>query len=172
MAIYTYAAGIPPYQTFLFGVPAYIVAYTIMNLLNFEVLHHSHIPLSYGSFERALISPAQHQLHHDRQAPSRNYGSFLSVWDRMFGSFAHSVPRGSFELGLPYEEQHECMTLPELYVRPFFRAARLVWHALGPRSNSAEPVRVAANSNVALSGDKMPADTKGLAPNHNRTVAA
>jgi sterol desaturase/sphingolipid hydroxylase (fatty acid hydroxylase superfamily) len=172
LAVYTYAAGIPPYQTLLFGVPAYIVAYTIMNLLNFEVLHHSHIPLSYGRFERALISPAQHQLHHDRHGPSRNYGSFLSIWDRLFGSFAHSVPRGSFELGLPYEEQRECMTLPELYVRPFFRAARLVWNALGPRSQSAGPIRAAANCNVAPSGDKMPADVQGLAADHKMTVAA
>ena len=172
LATYTYAAGIPPYQTLLFGVPAYIVAYTILNLLNFEILHHSHIPLSYGPLERALISPAQHQLHHDRQAPSRNYGSFLSVWDRLFGSFAHSVPRNSFELGLPYEEQRECRTVPELYVRPFLRAARLVWHALGRRSQSAEPMHMAANSNVAPLGGKALVDPSDVPSDHKMTVAA
>ncbi len=172
LAIYTYAAGIPPYQNLLFGAPAYVVAYTIMNVLNFEALHHSHIPLSYGWFERALISPAQHHLHHDRQAPSRNYGSFLSIWDRLFGSFAHSVPRSSFELGLPYNEQRECRTVPELYLRPFLRAARLISCAVKRTVPSAEPLNTAANSNHALPGAKMIAGPRDLSADADRELTA
>ena len=130
VAVYTYGFGLTPEQGTLFGVPAYVAAYTLANVANFEVLHHSHIPLSYGLFERVLISPAQHHLHHDRQGPSRNFGSFLAIWDRLFGSFAHSVPPSSFELGLPYEEQRHYMTIPEMYFRPFIGATLWTWEAI------------------------------------------
>ena len=52
-------------------------------------LRHSHVWLSFGPWlERIFISPAQHQIHHSN-APrhfDRNMGSFLSVWDGLFGT--------------------------------------------------------------------------------------
>ncbi|QUS35280.1 sterol desaturase family protein [Falsirhodobacter algicola] len=50
-------------------------------------LRHSHVRLSYGRWlEHVLVSPAQHQIHHDRRYLNSNFGSCLSVWDWMFGS--------------------------------------------------------------------------------------
>ena len=39
------------------------------------------------------MSPAQHQLHHSeaKRHFDRNFGVALSLWDRIFGSFHHSV---------------------------------------------------------------------------------
>lgn len=51
-------------------------------------LRHSRVWLSFGRFERWLISPAQHQIHHSA-APEhrdRNFGTCLALWDRLFSS--------------------------------------------------------------------------------------
>ncbi len=52
-------------------------------------LRHSHIWWSWGErMERWFISPAQHQLHHQRDERSQrvNYGTALAIWDRAAGS--------------------------------------------------------------------------------------
>lgn len=52
-------------------------------------LRHSHIPLSFGPFERWFISPVQHQIHHS-SAPAhvdRNFGTCLAIWDKLGGSW-------------------------------------------------------------------------------------
>ncbi|WP_300425384.1 sterol desaturase family protein [uncultured Thalassolituus sp.] len=52
-------------------------------------LRHSHIPLSFGPFERWFISPVQHQIHHS-SAPAhvdKNFGTCLAIWDKLGGSW-------------------------------------------------------------------------------------
>ncbi|WP_052480885.1 sterol desaturase family protein [Gilvimarinus agarilyticus] len=51
-------------------------------------LRHSHVWLSFGPLERWFISPAGHQLHHSRLPAHRdkNFGTCLSLWDRLAGS--------------------------------------------------------------------------------------
>ena len=59
-------------------------------------LRHTHIWLSYGRIaERFLISPAQHQIHHGTafEDYDTNYGSFLAIWDWMFGSLRIAAGR-------------------------------------------------------------------------------
>ncbi len=48
-------------------------------------LRHSPIRLTYGRFERWIISPLQHQIHHSTNPDhyDKNFGSILSVWDRL-----------------------------------------------------------------------------------------
>jgi len=50
-------------------------------------LRHSNIPLKYGKLEKWLISPAQHQQHHGIGTMNTNFGSFLAIWDRLWGSW-------------------------------------------------------------------------------------
>jgi sterol desaturase/sphingolipid hydroxylase (fatty acid hydroxylase superfamily) len=50
-------------------------------------LRHSQIPLSYGLLEKIFISPAMHQAHHGVTTMNNNYGSVLSIWDRLMGSW-------------------------------------------------------------------------------------
>lgn len=56
-------------------------------------LRHSQIPLHYGPFEKLFISPSMHQAHHGLSTMNKNYGSVLSIWDRMFGSFRNGKKR-------------------------------------------------------------------------------
>ena len=49
-------------------------------------LRHSHIPLGFGHFERWIISPRQHQLHHSVDHGHCNLGVCLAAWDRIAGT--------------------------------------------------------------------------------------
>ena len=62
-------------------------------------LRHSHIWLTFGRFERWLVSPAQHQLHHSREHGHCNLGSALAVWDRLAGTStpAHELARREWQ---------------------------------------------------------------------------
>ena len=77
-----------------------------MNALGFVMtlagsnLRHSHIPLHFGVAESLLISPAQHQLHHSVDHNHPNLGSFLSWWDRLFGSWMAGKEASDLRFGL------------------------------------------------------------------------
>lgn len=63
-------------------------------------LRHSHIPLSFGFLEKWFISPAQHQLHHSKEHIDINFGTYLAVWDRLFGSWIQGSPHQKLSFGL------------------------------------------------------------------------
>lgn len=73
----------------------------IFNLVGAN-LRHSHIPLGFGPFERFLISPIQHQIHHSKQVKhyDKNFGVSLAVWDWLFGSLVFSKEVGNLKFGL------------------------------------------------------------------------
>ena len=83
--IYFFGAGIGVFE--ILGVNALVFVFMVFG----SNLRHSHIPLSYGEkFEHWFISPVQHQLHHSKQYTHRNFGSYLAVWDRWFGTLTLS----------------------------------------------------------------------------------
>ena len=65
-------------------------------------LRHSHIPLSFGIFERWFISPAQHQLHHSKaqEHHDKNFGTCLALWDKLFHSWLPGSPLQKLRFGL------------------------------------------------------------------------
>ena len=63
-------------------------------------LRHSHVWLSYGYFERWFISPVQHQLHHSIDYEHPNFGTYLSVWDRVFGTLQYSGKKRHLKFGV------------------------------------------------------------------------
>ena len=78
----------------LLGVPA------IGFLLNMAIgnFRHSQFWIRYPVWlERWFVSPAQHQVHHSAEPKhyNCNFGTWLSVWDRMFGTlqFAEERPK-------------------------------------------------------------------------------
>jgi len=81
----------------LFGKSAQQVTLLGVNALTFSCslalsnLRHSHVFVGWGVVERLLISPAQHQLHHSKDHVDVNFGTWLSVWDQLFGSFVSST---------------------------------------------------------------------------------
>lgn len=108
------------------GGTAFIVY--LWRLLGYN-LRHSHIWISYGPFwNRYLMSPAHHQLHHSRDPRHHdcNFGHIFTFWDRLFGTLYQPVEGETFELGIEREENAKLNSLSALYIRPLRRAAALV----------------------------------------------
>ncbi len=75
-------------------------------------LRHSHIKLGYPKFlEGYFISPYQHQIHHSTKHGNKNFGGYLSIWDRMFGSLKYSKDVKNIKFGLKSKEFDTVFTL-------------------------------------------------------------
>jgi sterol desaturase/sphingolipid hydroxylase (fatty acid hydroxylase superfamily) len=86
--------------------------------------HHSNIsiPPALDRLARLIIpSPIMHRLHHStiRSEHDSNYGSMLSLWDRLFGSFLIRENLDSLCLGLDHESDTKKQQLFALLLRPF-----------------------------------------------------
>ncbi len=69
----------------------------------FQFFVHTRVISTMGPLEWLLATPSHHRVHHGREESQidRNYGGFLIVWDRLFGTFApeteepkYGVPEG------------------------------------------------------------------------------
>lgn len=79
----------------------------LYNLLSFPIIlmHHSNIALPTrldGLLAVLIPSPNVHRLHHSVQSAesNTNFGSMLSVWDRLFGSLIWRANLQSLRLGV------------------------------------------------------------------------
>ncbi len=86
--------------------------------------HHSNvsIPSSADRLLRAVIpSPLMHRIHHSviRSEHDSNYGSMLSFWDRLFGSFIVKPDIRHMAIGLRGESSPVQQRIGALLVRPF-----------------------------------------------------
>lgn len=98
-------------------------------------LRHSHVWLHYPAWlARFLLSPAQHQIHHSRDAKhvNRNMGFVFSFWDRMANTLYVPAERETLELGLGGGEDDEYRTVTACYLLPFRKAAAVVFRGLRP----------------------------------------
>lgn len=131
-----YAFALPLVDLTIAGIDVYY----LLNALSFHHLRHSHIPLSYGRLERWLLSPAQHQIHHsaERQHWDRNFGLFLSCWDRLFGTIVYAKPGETFRLGLA-EGGRDYDSVLKLWVTPLRRVACWTVEALRLRGRGRSP---------------------------------
>jgi sterol desaturase/sphingolipid hydroxylase (fatty acid hydroxylase superfamily) len=78
------------------------------------------VPFSYFAFiEKWLMSPKQHQIHHSRKHFDKNYGGFVSIWDRMFGSLQLSNEVPILKFGLRKNQMGDYTSLKSLIFRPF-----------------------------------------------------
>jgi sterol desaturase/sphingolipid hydroxylase (fatty acid hydroxylase superfamily) len=139
--VYNYAIGQ--------RVDTYTIAATnvIMVTFFFLIAHLQHsqfwIPLT-GLPGRILLSPAHHQIHHSADPAhfNRNLGSFLAIFDWMFGTLhvpSRESPRLKFGAGEIGEDPH---SVTSLLIDPVFNSMK----ALGlrppsPRETPAEPSR-------------------------------
>lgn len=86
-------------------------------------LRHSPLWLSFGPFwERWLISPAMHQIHHSDEVRhyDKNFGGALAIWDRMFGTIAPAYNDKVTKYGIG-EESAQFHSLYGIYLRPILR---------------------------------------------------
>lgn len=93
-------------------------------------LRHSHIWLPFGpKAEHVFMSPAQHQIHHSEQVRhyDKNFGSFFSLWDWLFGSLYVLNGKENLTFGLgSKKEEEELNSVWKLYIRPFQNAFRIL----------------------------------------------
>jgi sterol desaturase/sphingolipid hydroxylase (fatty acid hydroxylase superfamily) len=88
------------------------------------LFHHSNLRLSNRAdrwLRWLIVTPWMHYVHHSRWQPETdsNYTSFLSVWDRLFGSFRLREKPAEISLGLDHYEEREWRQLPGMLLAPF-----------------------------------------------------
>lgn len=106
----------------LFGLPLWIVVlYVTISAANAQ-LEHANIRVP-DALDRALrvllVTPNMHKLHHSRvQAETdSNYSNILSVWDRMFGTYAGRPDFARLRYGL--DDFEDGLTFVGLLRMPF-----------------------------------------------------
>jgi sterol desaturase/sphingolipid hydroxylase (fatty acid hydroxylase superfamily) len=80
---------------------------------------HSHTRLNLGPLRHVVADNHFHRIHHsvERQHWNRNFGSFTSVWDTLFGTAY--FPRRDEWPDTGIDEHDEAKTLREFLFRPF-----------------------------------------------------
>ncbi|WP_287127936.1 sterol desaturase family protein [Candidatus Cyanaurora vandensis] len=78
------------------GVPAGETAGYYLTYLAFSKVRNvwNHLPfyVSFGWWDQIFVSPAVHHVHHGETHYDVNFGSLLTVWDRMFGTYEAPPP--------------------------------------------------------------------------------
>ena len=79
--IYFFGAMIGIYE--VLGTNIFLYIFSLLG----SNLRHSHIKITYPQIvENIFISPFQHQLHHSRKYYNKNFGGYLAIWDKIFGT--------------------------------------------------------------------------------------
>jgi Fe(3+) dicitrate transport protein len=103
-------------------------------------LRHSHVWIRFGVLERFVLSPAQHQMHHARDARGHaNFGTWLAVWDRWLGTWRPAPREAVLAFGVD-APNHRPDSVLSMLVAPFVAAIR----GLLPRRASARWSTIAA----------------------------
>lgn len=88
-------------------------AFIVIANLTIANFHHAHIWISFGPvFERFIISPAQHQVHHSTNPNhfNKNFGQTLAIWDWLFGTLYVTKAHEDITLGLDGKADAPLMT--------------------------------------------------------------
>lgn len=83
---------------------------------------HYHLPVSFGIFDRVLVSPAYHMAHHVNHPDfyNKNFGHIFSFWDRLFGTDVPPITdTNGLVLGLSPEEECRYDSVIKLHLAPF-----------------------------------------------------
>ena len=112
--IYAFGAGLGVVN--ILGVNVFIACTHILG----DNLRHSPIRLRYpASFERWMISPAQHQFHHCISGNQFNFGGVLAVWDRLFNSLRISQANECYNFGLKQNQSSQSYrSISDLLFKP------------------------------------------------------
>jgi len=89
---------------------------------------HYHLPVSFGIFDRVLVSPAYHMAHHVNHPDfyDKNFGHIFSFWDRLFGTDVAPITNtNGLVLGLSPDEERRYDGVIKLHLAPFLGLYRL-----------------------------------------------
>ncbi|PKL75347.1 MAG: sterol desaturase [Candidatus Melainabacteria bacterium HGW-Melainabacteria-1] len=79
------------------GAPPEVIFWYLMPNSFLGMLDHSNLDVRIGPLAWVINGPAEHRLHHSRDAleGNRNFGSALLIWDMLFGTYANPRPHYS-----------------------------------------------------------------------------
>jgi len=109
---------------------AHVVAYEVI-LLATSMFHHANLRMPRRLDRRLrmlIVTPRMHWVHHSEWQPETdsNYGSVLSVWDRLFGTFRLRPDPASIRFGLEGFSRRDTRSLRGMILTPLLsRRARL-----------------------------------------------
>ncbi len=114
----------------------YLIGANLISLTIFEILlvltvqfEHSSLNVP-KSFEEILwisfVPPSMHRIHHSVKIHERdtNYGSILSVWDRLLGTLLKDIPQETIVIGVGQYREPEKLGLSHLLLMPFTRSIK------------------------------------------------
>lgn len=103
--IYTWVFFMP--LAFL-GIPwqMFVAAYAVSLIWQFLV--HTRLVNKLGWLELFMSTPSHHRVHHGKNAQyiDKNYGAFLIVWDKLFGTFEPEVEEVEYGITKPLENEN------------------------------------------------------------------
>ncbi len=101
-----------------------------------EFANHSNVqfPKKLDEWIRwVFVTPDMHVVHHSavKRETDSNYGSILSLWDRLFGTYVAAPARGiaGMTIGLDYRREPQDQRLDQVLIAPFVEPRRV--HAAG-----------------------------------------
>jgi sterol desaturase/sphingolipid hydroxylase (fatty acid hydroxylase superfamily) len=95
---------IPTLTFLIFNVPPTLIGGYILFGAVLNHWMHANLRLKSPWLEAIFVTPRIHHIHHSRDPRhyGRNFGSLLSIWDRMFGTFVDPDDvRGPLKFGIP-----------------------------------------------------------------------
>ena len=111
----------------------YFIGADLISVIIFESLlvltaqfQHSSLKVP-ESFEKVFwiffVPPSMHRIHHSVKILERdtNYGTILSVWDRLTGTLLKDIPQETINIGVGAYRESEKLGLPHLLLMPFTR---------------------------------------------------
>lgn len=94
-----------PAQAALFalGMSAQTVAATLLVYAAFALHGHSNLRVGGRWLETVFVTPRLHRLHHLPATTQKNFGTILTIWDRLFGRLVARDAAPSEPTGVPDE---------------------------------------------------------------------
>ncbi|HEX7616529.1 MAG TPA: sterol desaturase family protein [Thermoanaerobaculia bacterium] len=111
----------------LLGIPPVgLVVFEIVMLASAQ-FQHANVRIAAGVESVlwvTLVPPAMHRIHHapNRRDTDSNYGTILTLWDRLFGTFNRRAADERPAFGIPGMRDPERLGLGSLTLLPFRRA--------------------------------------------------
>lgn len=99
--LYTIPQVLIPFYVFKFSFVEAAIAFPIGVLIQFWA--HTNLTVDWGPINWLFVNPVYHRVHHsvDRKYHDSNYGTLLTVWDRLFGTYTdpRTLPK-DFKIGV------------------------------------------------------------------------
>ncbi len=105
------------FHAFIFAIPQVFFAFYVFNLSMreasfafglgtfFQFWTHSNITVQIPIFEKLILTPQYHRIHHSKGAnQNKNFSFYLTLWDRLFGTYVDPASvSDDYKIGLSYE---------------------------------------------------------------------